>query len=203
MRTLVCLLEELSAEAMLRGILPRLLPEDCDLVFIPFEGKQDLERQLARKIRLWKKPDTWFLVLRDQDAGDCVLVKQRLQMIVKETGKEERVLVRVACHELESFYLGDLRAVEEGLGLSGLAHRQEQKLYRTPDALSNASQELKILTKKRYQKVSGSKKIAPYLSVDGSNRSGSFNALLRGIRRILPAAPILQADPPDVERGDR
>ena len=52
MSTLVCLLEELSAEAMLRGILPRLLPEDCEVVFISFEGKRDLERQLARKIRL-------------------------------------------------------------------------------------------------------------------------------------------------------
>ncbi len=187
MSTLVCLLEELSAEAMLRGILPRLLPEDCEVVFISFEGKRDLERQLARKIRLWRKPDSWFLVLRDQDAGDCVAIKQGLQAIVEETGKAERVLVRVACRELESFYLGDLRAVEEGLGLSGLAHRQEQRRYRTPDALSNASQELRMLTKKRYQKVSGSEKIAPCLSLDGSNRSASFNALLRGIGRLFSA----------------
>ena len=45
MSTLVCLLEERSAEAMLRGILPHLIPEDCEAVFIPFEGKQDLEKQ--------------------------------------------------------------------------------------------------------------------------------------------------------------
>ena len=96
MSTLVCLLEERSAEAMLRGILPHLIPEDCEAVFIPFEGKQDLEKQLVRKIRLWRKPDTWFLVLRDQDAGDCVAVKQNLQELVRKTGKEDRTLIRIA-----------------------------------------------------------------------------------------------------------
>ena len=127
MSTLVCLLEERSAEMMLRGILPHLIPEDCEAVYIPFEGKQDLEKQLVRRIRLWRKPDSWFLVLRDQDAGDCIAVKQNLQELVRKTGKEDRTLIRIACHALESFYLGDLRAVEEGLGLSGLTHRQEQK----------------------------------------------------------------------------
>lgn len=185
MSALVCLLEERSAEAMLREILPKLLPEDWELFLIAFEGKQDLEKQMERKIRLWRRPDTWFLVLRDQDSGDCVAVKRRLQDIAGGTGKGERVLIRIACHELESFYLGDLRAVEEGLGLSGLAHRQEQKRFRAPDALSNAAQELKTLTKKSYQKLGGSIKIAPCLSLDGSNRSVSFNALLRGIRRMV------------------
>ena len=51
MSTLVCLLEERSAEVMLRGILPHLIPEDCEAVFIPFEGKQDLEKQLVPLIR--------------------------------------------------------------------------------------------------------------------------------------------------------
>lgn len=185
MSTLVCLLEERSAEAMLRGILPHLIPEDCEAVFIPFEGKQDLEKQLVRKIRLWRKPDTWFLVLRDQDAGDCVAVKQNLQEIVRKTGKEDRTLIWIACHELESFYLGDLRAVEEGLGLSGLAGRQKRKKYRMPDALSNVCQELRKLTEESYRKLSGSERIAPCLRVDGSNRSASFNALIRGIGRML------------------
>lgn len=185
MSTLVCLLEERSAEAMLRGILPHLIPEDCETVYIPFEGKQDLEKQLVRKIRLWRKPDTWFLVLRDQDAGDCIAVKQNLQELVRRTGKEDRTLIRIACHELESFYLGDLRAVEEGLGLSGLADRQKRKNYRMPDALSNACQELRKLTQESYQKLSGSERIAPCLRVDGSNRSASFNALVQGIGRMF------------------
>ena len=185
MSTLVCLLEERSAEVMLRGILPHLIPEDCETVYIPFEGKQDLEKQLVRRIRLWRKPDSWFLVLRDQDAGDCIAVKQNLQELVRKTGKEDRTLIRIACHELESFYLGDLRAVEEGLGLSGLADRQKRKKYRMPDALSNACQELRMLTKQSYQKLSGSERIAPCLRVDGSNRSTSFNALIRGIGRML------------------
>ena len=42
-----------------------------------------------------------------------------------------------------------------------------------------------MLTKKSYQKLSGSEKIAPCLRVDGSNLSTSFNALVRGIGRML------------------
>ena len=42
-----------------------------------------------------------------------------------------------------------------------------------------------MLTKKSYQKLSGSERIAPCLRVDGSNRSASFNALIRGIGRMF------------------
>ena len=41
MNTLVFLLEEPSAKEMLKGILPRLLPEHIQPQFIVFEGKQD------------------------------------------------------------------------------------------------------------------------------------------------------------------
>jgi hypothetical protein len=48
MRELVFLLEEPSAAAMLEGILPQIIPADVAPRFITFEGKQDLEKQLAR-----------------------------------------------------------------------------------------------------------------------------------------------------------
>jgi hypothetical protein len=51
MKELVFLLEEESAQAMLEGLLLKLLPEAIGRRFIPFEGKQDLEKQLVRKIR--------------------------------------------------------------------------------------------------------------------------------------------------------
>lgn len=69
MRTLVFFLEEPSAKAMLEGLLPRLLPEDVHPRFVVFEGKQDLEKQLERRLRGWVQPDSAFLVLRDQDSG--------------------------------------------------------------------------------------------------------------------------------------
>ena len=59
MSKLVFLLEEESAKNMLQGILPRMLP-DTPVQYITFEGKQDLEQQMVRKIRLWREPDSRF-----------------------------------------------------------------------------------------------------------------------------------------------
>ena len=181
MRTLVFFLEEPSAEAMLKGVLPTLLPEDISPVYIIFEGKQDLEKQIVRKLRAWKTPDTLFIILRDQDSGDCLSIKENLQEKCKEAHKEE-TLIRIACRELESFYLGELSAVEKGLGIPGLGARQMERKFRDPDRLEKPSEELRRLTKGVYQKVSGSKAIGPFLSSDGSNRSHSFRVLITGIQ---------------------
>ena len=48
MMTLVFFLEEPSAQEMLKGILPKILPENIQPRFVIFDGKQDLERQLVR-----------------------------------------------------------------------------------------------------------------------------------------------------------
>jgi hypothetical protein len=85
---------------------------------------------------------------------------------------------------LESFYLGDLEAVAKGMLLHNLQKQQNKQVFRNPDALPNPSQALKILTNKQYQKISGSRQIAPFLKLDGSNRSHSFNCLLQGIQKL-------------------
>lgn len=183
MTTLVLFLEEPSAKAMLEGVLPRLLPAEIAVRYIPFEGKQDLHRQLERKLRGWLAPATRFIVLRDQDSGDCVKVKQELAALCQRAGRPE-TLVRIACRELESFYLGDLRAVELGLGLNGLAANQSSRKFRAPDQLNNASDELTRVTQGRYQKIAGSRAISSHLSLDQSNRSHSFGVLITGIQRV-------------------
>lgn len=81
MSTLVFFLEEPSAREMLQGVVPRLVPETVSVRYIPFEGKQDMSRQLERKLRGWLAPDTCFIVLRDQDSGDCMQVKQELAQL--------------------------------------------------------------------------------------------------------------------------
>lgn len=51
MTTYAFFLEELSAAEMLKGLLPRLLPADADTRYIVFEGKQDLEKNLEKKLK--------------------------------------------------------------------------------------------------------------------------------------------------------
>jgi len=185
MINLVCLLEEPSAEEMLKGIFPRLLPDDIFVKFIVFDGKQDLEKQIVRRLRFWQKPDSVFLIMRDKDAGDCKQVKKSLVRKTIKAGRQAESVVRIACHELESFYLGDLKAVEKGLSMSNLQQHQDNRKCRSPDSMPNANDSLKKITKLRYQKVAGSRAIGPYLSLNGSNRSRSFNALISGISRLL------------------
>lgn len=182
MRELVFLLEEPSAKAMLESLLPRVLRTETHFRCIPFEGKQDLEKQLMRKIRGYQNEQARFIVLRDQDSHpDCKAIKAKLLELCDASGKAARCLVRVACRELETFYLGDLQAVEEALEIPGLAKHQLSKKFKAPDGSGNPSKELKSLTGGRYEKVSGSRAIGRCLAPDNP-RSPSFRNLITAIR---------------------
>lgn len=183
MKTLACFLEEPSAAVFLRGILPSLLPDGVEPRFIKFQGKQDMEKNLLKKLRGWNQPDTLFLIMRDQDTEDCKAVKNRLTQICADSVKTE-TLVRIACRELESFYLGDLDAVGRAFDLPKLMQQQDKQKYRNPDRLENPARELRNLTGGQYQKIQGSRKIAPLLKYR-DNHSTSFRALLNGIETLV------------------
>lgn len=184
-QNLVCLLEEPSAKEMLEGILPRFIDKSITIKYIVFEGKQDLEKNIEKRLKFWQQPNSGFLVMRDKDSGDCIVIKNNLIDKINKTGQIENSVIRIACHELESFYLGDLSAVEKGLKIKGLAKHQNKSKFREPDKLSNPSEELYKLTKNKYQKVAGSRAIARHLKLDGTNKSHSFNTLLQGIKKLI------------------
>jgi Domain of unknown function (DUF4276) len=183
MRTLVFFLEEPSAREMLLGLLPKILPDDVTPRFIVFEGKQDLERQLEKRLRGWNLQESAFLVLRDQDSGPCEPIKERLVKICQDAGHPESI-VRIACRELESWYFGDLAAVETALNLTKLVQHASKAKYRIPDGIVNPSVELAKLTDGVYQKVGGSRLIGPHLDLT-RNTSRSFQVFVEGIRRLL------------------
>ena len=174
--------EELSAREMLRGLLPRLLPPQIAVQYVVFEGKQDLGRNLMRRLRGWRKPNTAFVVLQDQDSNDCIALKQELVRKCEEAGKPSAV-VRIVCRELESWYFGDLVAVEHGLGLSNLRDHAAKRKYRVPDSIHSPSSELKKITGDAYQKVRGSREIGPHLRPD-SNTSHSFGVFVATVRHL-------------------
>ena len=108
MTTVVFCLEEPSARAMLEGVIPRLFP-DVQFRFVVFEGKQDLHKRLVMRLRGWQG-DALFVVMRDQDSGNCVDIKAQIFTLCEQAGRPN-ALIRIACRELESFYLGDLGKV--------------------------------------------------------------------------------------------
>ncbi len=183
MKTLVFFLEEPSAKEFLKGLLPKFISDEIALDYKIFEGKQDLHKNLKHILRGWRKSDRLFLILRDQDSNDCIQIKNEITEIANEVTRYP-FIVRIACRELESFYLGDLNAVEQGLTISGLSKKQNQAKFRNPDAISNPSKELSSMTSDLYQKIAGSRAISPHMSLT-SNKSNSFRTLISGIRTLI------------------
>jgi hypothetical protein len=186
MKELVFLLEERSMMETLQVLTLPLMPSGMQCRFIPHNGISDLEKSIPRKLRGWINPDARFVVVRDKHSSNCRTVKQRLIALCKD-GHRPETLVRIVCHELESWFLGDLAAVEKAYRLRGIAKRQDQAKYRSPDQLPNAVQELRRLAP-QYQKLAGSRLIAPHMSLD-TNKSHSFHVLIDGIRRFIENDP--------------
>jgi hypothetical protein len=181
LREIVFLLEEPSMRECLDGLLPKLLPPEVPFHLVSHEGKADLEKSIPRKLRAWGSPGARFVVLRDKDAADCHRVKGKLRKLCAQGGKPG-ALVRIVCHHLEAWFLGDLLAVEKAYGLRGLATRAGRRPYRDPDTLPNAAQELKRLVPE-YQKMSGARMIGALLEPE-RNRSRSFRVFVDGVTRL-------------------
>jgi hypothetical protein len=182
MTEIIFLLEEPSMAEVLKRLVPPLVPQHTNCQFVPHEGKNDLEKSIPRKLRAINSRDVLFVVVRDKNSGDCKKVKKKLQELCKQ-GHRPDTLVRIVCHQLESWYLGDLKAVEKAYGLHGIARRQGENKFRNPDRLANAEQELRRLAP-RYQKIGGSRLIAPYMDIN-SNKSHSFHVFINGLCRIV------------------
>ena len=182
MNRLVFLLEERSMQTLLDELLPRLLP-GVSFLCIPHEGKQDLEQSLPRKLRAWKEPGVYFIVIRDNDGGDCYTLKQELVKLCK--GSRDDVMVRIVCQELEAWYFGEPEAMAEAFGNARLRGIGDKARYRDPDAIVKPSKEIVKLIPE-FQKISGARRMAAFLSRKG-NRSRSYQVLMEGIERILQA----------------
>jgi len=137
---------------------------------------------LVQKLRGYINPEATFIILHDQDAADCQQVKAKLKQKCIEANKPHAI-IRIACRELESWYLADLPAVEKAFLKSNLSSLQNKKKFRNPDKLGNPSKELLRLVPE-YQKINGSRLIAPHLNVENT-RSRSFYHFIRSIKSIF------------------
>jgi hypothetical protein len=182
MKELVFLLEEASAKAMLQSLLPRFLAPEIECKFIVFEGKQDLQKQMEKKIRCYQNLEARFIVLRDQDSAPCLFVKDALLALCAQSKRPAACLVRIACRELEAFYLADLAAIATAFNLPKLPLRQKEAKFRTVENMGSPSGELSKITRGAYQKISGSLEIGKYLDINNTRASG-FKNLVLGVRR--------------------
>ncbi len=130
MNRLVILIEERSMKMLLDMLLPRLIPE-MPFICIPHEGKRDLEKSIPRKLRAWREPGAQFVVVRDNDGGDCHALKEKLETLCHKAKRS--VLIRMACQELEAWYFGEPTAMAEAFGNDKLIEIGNKARYRDPD----------------------------------------------------------------------
>jgi hypothetical protein len=140
-----------------------------------------LEKSIPKKLRAWREPGVRFVVIRDNDGGDCHKLKDRLTKLCKECGRAETE-VRIVCQELEAWYLGDLEALARAYKTGALSRIEDKSRYRDPDSVTCPSAEIARLVPE-FQKVSGARLIARCLSRH-ENKSRSFHVLINRIERI-------------------
>ena len=183
MSRIVFLLEERAMQVLLDGLLPRLFP-DLPFLCVPHEGKRDLERSIPRKLRAWREPGIRFAVIRDNDGGDCEQLKAKLKQLCNQSGRAD-TLIRIACQELEAWYLGEPAALAKAFDKPKLQSLGRQARFRDPDALRRPAVEIERLIPE-FKKRSAARDMARHLTRE-RNRSSSFRALMEGIEAMRQA----------------
>lgn len=180
MLKVIFLLEEPSMQILLEGILPRLFPS-LNFQCLAYSGKYDLDRNIVNVLRTWREPDTRFVIVRDNDNGDCLALKDRLHGLCQQGGRND-TLIRIVCQELEAWYLGEPNAMADAFGNESLRRIGNRAKYRNPDTLQNPSNDIKSLAP-GFGKVGAARRMAEHLTREG-NRSRSFAVFLDGVAAL-------------------
>ncbi|MCF8370702.1 MAG: DUF4276 family protein [Bacteroidales bacterium] len=181
------LAEEPSMENFLRVILPVILPEDYQLdvnCFIhPHEGKNHLKKSIPRKLRAYQRSGypVKVLIIHDQDSNDCLRLKNEFDVIC-QSNITIPYLIRIACRELENWYLGDFQSIEKVYPEIKASKYENKAKFRNPDNVSG-SHELELMTK-NFTKSFASREIPKYMDIQ-NNKSKSFNHFITGLEKLV------------------
>jgi hypothetical protein len=199
------LIEEESAEAALRRIIPRLVGPDIAVEFRRFQGKVDLLQKLDIRLRgyqHWISKDFGIIILVDADQNDCRALKARLESAARSAklttrssakfGDRFQVLNRIAVEELEAWFFGDIPALRRVFPrVPGTLDGQVP--FRDSDAIPGGTWEalLRVLkdagyfaSATRLPKVEVADRVSQYMNPD-RNRSRSFQVFRDGLRALV------------------
>lgn len=182
------LTEEPSMEYFLRGLLPRILPADYALdinCFIrPHSGKSDLQKSIPKKMRAYPRfgYPIKVLIIHDQDSNNCVELKDALVDLTNLTIHDIPCVVRIACKELENWYLGDFFSLERIYSEIDASKETRKAKFRNPDHVFGAN-EIEKLTN-RFSKTVTAREIGSIIDIAG-NKSQSFQHFVSGISKLI------------------
>ncbi|MDR0834257.1 MAG: DUF4276 family protein [Candidatus Symbiothrix sp.] len=181
--------EEPSIKNIFDVILPKILPDDISFRIYPHQGKKDLEKALKTTVpSISKIPGSKIIITCDQDKNDCKVVKLRLLDLLGNQCQCD-FFVRIICTELESWFLGDLQAIEKAFPRFKRHQYAGRIDFRDVDRIDKPSDYLlrivpEYLKRESLPKLEFSQKIAPYLDIE-NNLSTSFNQTIQAIRKII------------------
>ncbi len=181
--------EEASAKKVFDIIIPKIISDGVSFRVYPHQGKQDLEKAIKDTVPpISNIPGSRILITRDQDTGDCKEVKQ---IIEEKIGLRCncRYMIRIACKELEAWYLGDLNAIRKAFPRFRPDQYVHKSDFRNVDNITNPDKYLlRIIPefKKRSSlpKLQVSEAIAPHLDIR-KNMSKSFNHTVQAISSLI------------------
>lgn len=180
---IVFLTEEASMTPVLKKVMQVIRPESIeglDWIIISHRGKADLAQSLVRKMREWNYRNPHFLILHDNDRGDCYQLKEKLLQLASQANKPYHV--RIVCQELEAWFIGDLHAVERAFPSSSATNQAGREPFRNPDFVTQPSEVITKFTGTT-AKVGRAEKISNFLNLE-TNRSPSFQLLISTIKKL-------------------
>jgi len=141
------LLEEESMRLALKHLLVKIIP-DQQYKLITYNGKMDLQTSIPKVIpTLSKNTKARIVIVHDQDNHDCLELKNKLLNLSKNAYCP--ILIRVACKELESWFLGDMIAIEKAFPKFKSKKYVNKKKFRNVDHIQKPS----ILLKKTHSRA--------------------------------------------------
>jgi hypothetical protein len=203
---IVFLVEELSAEAALLNLVPKILGASASFEIHPYQCKNDLLSKLPQVMRSYAKwlPEDWrIVVLVDKDRSDCDALKGRMEQaadiarLVTRTkaGSSNRnvrfqVLNRIAIEELEAWFFGDAHALNQAYPKVPKTLGDRSR-YNDPDSIKGGTWESleRELKKSGYfkgglRKIEAAKTISAFMEPERNN-SKSFRVFRDGLREMV------------------
>jgi hypothetical protein len=199
MRRVELLVEEPSAEAALRELLPRNPAATARFKIINLGSKHALLTKLERRLRAYadrirQGEDVRVVVLVDRDQDDCHALKAALERTARAAGLITRsaaghraafdVVTRIAVEELESWFLGDPQALRAAFpNLPPINLRTAP--FRNPENGGSWEALHRFLRRHgyypgTYQKIDAARRIARHLDPT-ANRARSFTVFCDGL----------------------
>ncbi len=181
--------EEPSLKIVFESVLPKLIPENVYYQIYSHQGKQDLEIGLRKTLpTISRIPGSRVLVTRDQDSADCKDVKKHLAEVI-ELNCNCPFKIRIVCRELESWYLGDMLAIEKAYPRFTASQYANKSEFRNVDKIQSPNRTLLRLipeysNREYLPKLETAENISPFLNFE-FNKSESFKNTIAAILALI------------------